>query len=194
MIGSLHGEIKLKRENYILLDVAGVGYKVFVATPVLDKLAGGQEITLYIHHVVREDASDLYGFSKIEDLEFYELLLGISGIGPRVALSVLSAATVEEIRSAVLDDNPEVLTAISGIGKKTAERIILELRSKITVGDVRPTGIVSLDIGSHYDAFEGLKRLGYNAVEARAALKMVPQSVKDPEEKIKLALKHLGKK
>ena len=193
MIGSLAGEVKLKRDNYIILEVSGVGYKVFMPTPLLDRLGGGQNATIYIYHVVREDASDLYGFSSIEDLEFYELLLGISGIGPKVGLSVMSAATVNEIRSAVLDDNAEILTAISGIGKKTAERIILELRNKITIADVRPTGIVSLDVGAHYDAFEALKRLGYNAVEARAALKMVPQSVKDPEDKVKQALKNLGR-
>jgi len=194
MIGLLRGEIKLKRENYILVDVAGVGYKVFVPTPFIDRLAGGQEVTLYIHHVVREDASDLYGFPTIDDLEFFQLLVGISGIGPKLALAILSSAAVEDIQAAVLDDNPAILEAISGIGKKTAERIILELRSKVTIGDVRSPGVKSLDIGSHFDAFEALRRLGYNAVEARAALKMVPQSVHDPEEKVKLALKNLGKK
>lgn len=194
MIGSLTGEIKLKKDNYILLDVSGVGYKVYAPVPLLDRLAGGQNTTLYIYHVVREDASDLFGFSSIEDLEFYELLLGISGIGPKVGLSVMSSATVNEIKSAVLDNNPEILTAISGIGKKTAERIILELRGKLTMADVRPTGIVSLDVGAHYDAYEALKRLGYNAVEARAALKMVPQTIHDPEKKVKEALRYLGKK
>ena len=94
----------------------------------------------------------------------------------------------------MIEDNPEILTAVSGVCKKTAERIVLELKSKIKIGDARPIGTESLDVGPHFDAYQALMQLGYNTVEARAALKMIPHSVTDPQEKVKKALKYLSSK
>jgi Holliday junction DNA helicase RuvA len=107
----------------------------------------------------------------------------------------LNAASLEDIREAVISDNADILTNISGIGTKTAHRIVLELKNKIKVGDIRPIGTKSIDVGSsgNLDVYEALLRLGYNAVEARAALKMVSSGTKDPEKKLKEALRNLGK-
>jgi len=193
MIASITGLIKSKKENWVLIETGGLGYKVFVPNNVLGALRIGEQCFLYTYHYIKEDNQALYGFTSFEEQELFELLLSISGIGPKVALSVLNAATVQELKSAIIEDNPDILTGVAGIGTKIAKKIVLELKSKIKIGDVRPVGTKSIDVGAHIDAYEALLRLGYNAVEARAALKMIPENIKDPEERVKAALKNLGK-
>lgn len=195
MIASIKGNIQNKKENFLILENQGIGYKVFVTENMLKTYAVSEQISLYIYHHFTESQQSLYGFATLDEQEFFELLLSISGIGPKVALGVLNAANIMEIREAVISNNPEILTKISGIGKKTAERIVLELKNKITVGDIRPIGTKSMDIGhaSNLDVYEALIQLGYNSIEARAALKMIPDNIKDPEKKLKEALKNLGR-
>jgi len=196
MIASLKGNILLKKDNWLIVEAGGVGYKVFLAAKTLDDARIGDSVSLYIYHHITESSQALYGFHTYEEQEFFELLLSISGIGPKVALNVLNAASLEDIREAVISNNPDILTNISGIGKKTAERIVLELKNKITIGDIRPVGTKSLDIGSHanLDVYEALTQLGYNGVEARAAIKMIPASIKDADKRLKEALKNLGRR
>ncbi len=193
MIASISGILKLKKEGWILMETGGIGYKVFAPKNVLDSFKVGEECFLYTYHHIKEDNQALYGFISTEEQDLFELLLSVSGIGPKVALSVMNSATVDELRTAVIEDNSDILTGIAGIGSKTAKRIVLELKNKIKISDVRPVGTKSIDVGSHIDVYEALLRLGYNAVEARAALKMVPGEIKDPDEKLKIALRNLGK-
>lgn len=191
MIAFLRGIIHVKKDAWVIIDVQGTGYRVFGPEKLIADVQIGNEEQLYIHHHITENGQGLYGFRSLDDIEFFEMLLTISGIGPKVALGVLNAATVMEIKAAVVEGNSDILTAVSGIGAKTAQRIVLELKSKIRMFDVREAGVSSLDVGMHFDAYQALMQLGYNAVEARAALKMVPADVADPQEKVKLALKNL---
>jgi len=195
MIASINGIIKLNREGFLIIEAGGIGYKVFVPNSIAGNIRVGDEIFLYIYHHITESSQSLYGFNTYDEQEFFELLLTISGIGPKVALNVLNAATLSDIREAVIANNPDILTNISGIGKKTAERIVLELKNKITIGDVRPVGTKSADLGAtaNLDIYQALIQLGYNAVEARTAIKMIPDNVSDPDKKLKEALKNLGR-
>uniref|UniRef100_A0A7C4M1R7 Holliday junction branch migration complex subunit RuvA n=1 Tax=candidate division CPR3 bacterium TaxID=2268181 RepID=A0A7C4M1R7_UNCC3 len=195
MIAYLHGSVLLKKENWIIIENQGVGYKVFVSVNIINDVRIGDSTSLYIYHHITESSQSLYGFNIYDEQEFFELLLSISGIGPKVALNVLNAASLGDIREAVIANNPDILTNISGIGKKTAERIVLELKNKITIGDIRPIGTKSADVGSHtnLDVYEALIQLGYNAVEARTAIKMIDPDIQDADKKLKAALKNLGR-
>ncbi|MBI2448312.1 Holliday junction branch migration protein RuvA [Candidatus Microgenomates bacterium] len=193
MIASIRGFVKTKQDNWVLVETGGVGYKIFAPESVIGSLHTGGETFLHTYHHITEGAQALYGFISQEEESFFELLLSISGVGPKVGLSVMNAASVAEIKVAVIEDNAEVLTKISGVGEKTAKRIVLELKNKIKIGDVRPIGTKSLDIGSSVDVYEALLRLGYNSIEARAAIKMVSNDITDSEKKLRAALKNLGK-
>ena len=188
MIGSLRGKIVLKTEKFLLLETAGVGYKVNVSPDLLAKAGKtGEEIFLLIHTHVREDALDLYGFSSQGELEFFEMLLGVPGVGPRSALAILGITALETLRKAIGAGDTGYLTKISGIGRKTAEKIILELKEKI--GEAK--GVSGLR--EELDALEALKALGYSQGEARDALKKAPNNL-NTNERIREALKILGGK
>ncbi len=192
MIGSIKGEIILKTEKFLIVETGGVGYKISVSPDVLLKAGKNDtEIFLFIHTHVREDSLDLYGFLNLEDLNFFEMLLNVSGIGPRSALAILGIATIKTLRRAIGTGDTSYLTKISGIGKKTAERIIIELRDKIADENIREKGGTSLR--DELDALEALKSLGYSQNEARDALKKV-SSETNTNAKIREALKILGGK
>ncbi len=188
MIGSLNGLLKLKGENWVIIDVGGVGYKVFVTTPTLESLPFNH-VFLYIYHYVKEDCSNLYGFKTLEELNFFELLLSISGIGPKIALSILSNASVDQLKTAIVSSDPTLLTEILGIGKKTAQRIILELKNKIKIEDLSSLTESKVDI----DLVDALKKLGYSSKEIKEVIKQIPPNIKKLEEKVKFALRYLGK-
>ena len=189
MIAKLKGKIEYIKDNYAVVDVNGVGYKVFLTAHSLGKVAGQKDVDLFIHTHVREDAFSLFGFLTMEELEMFELLISISGVGPKSAQGILTIATPKTIRAAILNEDSSILTKVSGIGKKTAERVILELRNKVT--DMPESEKESATVDS--DAIEALLSMGYSAYEAREALKNVPKDVKDVGQRIKLALKSLGK-
>lgn len=189
MIAQLRGKIEYLKDNYAVIDVNGVGYKVFVTDYTFGKLAGKEEISPYIHTYVREDTLALYGFLDMEEKNMFELLISISGIGPKAALGILSIADPKTIQTAIANEDPSVLTRVSGVGKKTAERVILELKNKITNLTEGEKEVVTAD----GEAIEALAALGYSVSEAREALKSIPTDTKSVEEKIKLALKSLGK-
>lgn len=166
MIGSINGKIILKTDKFMIVEAAGVGYKVNVSLDVLSKAGKlGEQIMLWVHTHVREDAFDLYGFLNREELEFFEMLLNVSGIGPRSALAILGIASIETLRKAIGTGDISYLTKISGIGKKTAEKIVIELRDK--VGEEKS----GTSLQGELDALEALKSLGYSQNEAREALK-----------------------
>ncbi len=190
MIAKLQGKIDFIRDNYIVINVAGVGYKVFVTLHALGMIAGKGEMEVYTHTYVREDTLALYGFLDIEELEMFELLISISGIGPKAALGILTIADPKTIGMAVLNEDPSILTRVSGVGKKIAQRVILELKNKIK--DIPTHEKAQLESDS--DAFEALVAMGYSVGESREALKLISTDIKDVGERVKLALKSLGRK
>ena len=189
MIAQLEGKIAGIRGGSVILMVGGVGYLVSVSAYALGKLAGKEDVLLYIHTHVREDILALYGFLNEDELQMFELLISISGIGPKVALSILSIADTKTIRTAIVNKDPAILTRVSGVGKKTAERVIIELQNKVDSVDIDDQA--STLIGQ--DALEALTSLGYSITEAREALKLVPSDIVDVSARIKQALKNLGK-
>ena len=192
MIVYLKGKIINKGQSFVILETRGVGYKVYVNPTQYAELDIGQEIEFYVHHHIREDAMDLYGFNTLEDLEMFELLLSISGIGPKSALGVLAISSVSEIKETIVQGDASLLTKVSGIGKKTAERIVLELREKIaSLGVVPGQGTSGATVSS--DEIDALMALGYSLQQARETLKKVDSKIKDSGQRIKEALKSLGK-
>ena len=188
MIGSIKGKIILKTDKFLIIETGGVGYKISVSPDTLSKsFKINDDIFLWIHTHVREDAFDLFGFLDIQELEFFEMLINVSGIGPRSALTILSIASIETLRKAIGSNDITYLTKISGIGRKTAEKIIIELRDK--VGKENKDGSLKEEL----DALEALKSLGYSQNEAREALKTVSAN-SDTNTKIREALKILGGK
>jgi len=189
MIGFLEGNVKAVRGTHLLVGVAGVGYKVAVLKETLTRTKTGSNISLWTYLAVREDALDLYGFLHEEELRFFELLLTVSGIGPKSALAVLDIASVETLRSAISAGNAGYLTTVSGIGKKTAEKIVLELKDKV----VAEMGDSPAALKGDQEALEAMRSLGYSAAEARDALRKVPNDIEGGSDRLRAALKRLGK-
>lgn len=187
MIGSLKGEIILKTDKFLILETfSGVGYKINVSPEnFLISKKEGDNVFLWIYTHVREDAMELFGFLDYKELALFEMLISVSGIGPRSALVILSVATVDTLARAISTGDVTYLTKISGIGKKTAEKIVLELRDKLEMTDEGGT------LQEELDALEALKSLGYSQGEAREALKRVSPDT-DTNTKVREALKILG--
>lgn len=192
MIAHLEGTIIHISDKFVVIDVAGVGYKVYASADAQALCTQSFPITLWIYTAVRETALDLYGFATIEEMEFFELLLDVSGIGPKSALSILSVAPLDTLKRAIATGDMSYLNKVSGIGKKTAEKIIVELRDKLEAHKGELGGPSSLRDES--DIIEALKSLGYNQNEAREALKHVPATITGTNARIKEALKLLGGK
>lgn len=189
MISHIEGKVLHIDLNYSVIAVGGLGYKVSAAPETLSHLKLGQTASLWIHNVIREDADDLYGFIDRDSLAFFELLIGISGIGPKTAIGIMSLATVKTLKSAIASGEPTQLTKISGIGKKNAEKIVLELKDKIDKSAFDP----ELGGVDDTDTMEALKSLGYQEREIRDVIKKIPQTIKDPGKRVTEALKKLGK-
>ena len=192
MIGRLVGQLAGKAPPQVLVDVGGVGYEVDVPMSTFYNLpAIGERVSLLTHFVVREDAQVLFGFLTAPERDAFRLLVRISGVGPRTALSVLSGLSVAELAQAVAAQDSARLVKVPGIGKKTAERLMLELKGKLGPDLSLPTSAAALtDAGS--DIVQALVALGYNEREAQAALKSLPAGV-GVSEGIKLALKALNR-
>jgi len=189
MIGQLTGKISVADSRFVILDVGGVGYKIFCSADTLGKLKKADSIVkVWTHLIVREDVLDLYGFLDKSELEFFELLIGISGVGPKSALSILSLAPPDTLKKAIASNNTSYLTQVSGIGRKIAEKIVLELRDKI--GELADHG----QLEQEAETIMALEALGYSTREAREALRRLPDHITDTSEQIKEVLKHLGKK
>ncbi len=188
MIGYLEGTVRSARLTYVIVSVGGVGYKVYAPKDRLLTLKPGAPASLWTHLAVRDDALDLYGFGSDEELRFFELLLTVSGIGPKSALGILDIASVDVLQSAISTGRAEYLTKVSGIGKKTAEKIVLELKEKVGAG----TAGTVLSLKGDQEALEALKALGYSGNEARDALREVPSEFSNANDRLREALKLLG--
>lgn len=185
MIGSIRGKIIFTGEKFLIVETGGVGYKIWTNNESISNAKKDLEILFFTHNHIREDASDLYGFLNYEELEFFEMLINVSGIGPKGALTILNVAPIDTLQRAISTSDIPYLTKISGIGKKTAEKMVIELRDKI--GKVEQNS----NLRDELDALEALKSLGYSQNEAREALKDIDAS-KNTSQKIKEALKILG--
>lgn len=193
MIASLQGVVDAIGADWMVVNVSGVGFKVSVPTSVLSEGGvTGREIKLFTHLHVREDELTLYGFAETDDLRLFETLLTVSGLGPKTAMAMLSAMNSGELSLAIATASVEMLTSIPGIGKKTADRIILELKDKVgALAAVSPAARLTQE---NADVVSALTSLGYSVQEATRAVAILPSGKKLPvEEKIKLALQYLGK-
>lgn len=192
MIAQLKGEVAEMYDSYIILLVNGVGYKVHTNPGTIKniKKSGSSTILINTHLAVRENALDLYGFLKKEELVFFEMLISISGIGPKSAIAILNVADVDTLKTAISTGESSYLTKVSGIGKKNAEKIILELRDKLGTIDNKEDSTLMKD---EIDTLEALQALGYSLREAREATKKVSKGAKTSSDRIKEALKILGK-
>jgi Holliday junction DNA helicase RuvA len=189
MIGYIEGSVRLTTEKYALISTGGIGYKVFCTSELLGKLNSQKDCALFTHLAVREDALDLFGFETESELSLFELLITVSGIGPRSGLGILSIASIETLEHAIATGDTGYLTKVSGIGRKTAEKIVLELRDKMRARTTEN----HVDLRGESDALLALQSLGYSQTEAREALKEISPEIKGANERIKEALKLLGK-
>ena len=195
MISFLEGKVILKKDKFVIIEVAGIGYKVFLSRQTLLKLPASAEasagkpqiapVKFFIYHDIREDKSDLYGFLTYEELEFFETLNDIRGIGPKAALEISVVGPLEKIKDKILKQDENVFAGIPGIGSKRAMTIILELTGKI-----KQLGQKS---SSADEAENALVQLGFSKQQAKEALSHIASNIKNTEERIKLALKNLGK-
>jgi Holliday junction DNA helicase RuvA len=184
MIRMLSGTVCDIEPKSVVLDIGGVGYQVFVTTSTLSSVRLGSPATFFITHVVREDAQELFGFEDRDSRAIFELLQSVSGIGPRSALSILSGISLSSLKSAIASGDTAYLTTISGIGKKTAEKIILELKDKLGDAD----GLPAHDI----DVYDALWSMGYQREQIRAVLGEIGKEIDSAEERIKEALKRIS--
>ncbi len=188
MFGHITGEIFDLKGTRAIVKAGGIGFVAHSTPAYLAKLRTGQEASFWVHTAVRETSIDLYGFETEEELRVFELLITVSGVGPKSALAILSVAGVDAIEEAVATGDTSSLTKISGIGRKTAEKIVLELNGKLATtrkGQARN----SEDI----DVFEALKSLGYRERDIQETIKNLPKDLSGTNEKIKYVLKNLGK-
>ncbi len=186
MIGHLKGTLLHQDLKSVVLDVSGVGYKIYTNTSSLEKQKG-KILEFWTYLAVRENALDLYGFRTKDELDFFELLISVSGIGPKGAMGILTVATLPNLRHAISSGDTSHLTKVSGIGKKNAEKIVIELKDKLQ--GLSPD--LSKSMLGDVDALEALKALGYGEREAREALKKAEGD--STEKKVRSALKNLNK-
>ncbi|MFA5995665.1 MAG: Holliday junction branch migration protein RuvA [Patescibacteria group bacterium] len=184
MLAYLHGNVLLHKPPYLVLDVHQVGYKIFVPIPILAQYQPGSALKLYTYQYLRENSIELYGFAELADLELFEQLITVSGIGPKAGLALLSQHTATALKQAIATNDIAVLTTTSGIGKKTAQRLVLELKGKFATL-INPTATPLTD------AIGALENLGYSTAEASAALAQIDRTL-SLEQQIKAALKLLG--
>ena len=191
MIGRLHGKLIEKTPPQVLVDVGGVGYEVDVPMSTFCNLpAEGSEITLLTHFIVHEDAQILYGFATAAERQTFRALIRISGVGPRIALAVLSGMSTQDLADAVEQGNATLLTRVPGIGKKTADRLLLELKGKLAGNAFAPAGGAAS--AAQADILSALMALGYSEREAQASVRALPAEV-TVSEGIRLALKALAR-
>ncbi|MBI4059743.1 Holliday junction branch migration protein RuvA [Candidatus Giovannonibacteria bacterium] len=192
VIYSISGKLVSKFEHFVVVEAAGLGLKVFVNKRTLGKLpSAGTDVKLFSYFYLREDGVELYGFVSESELRFFEMLISVSGVGPKSALTILDIAELKNLAAAIKEGRPDLLTKASGIGRKTAERIILELKSKV---QSEKSEQVVRKMETDADLVETLVGLGYRREEVRAALSKVDEKIAGMEDRLKAALKVLSGK
>lgn len=185
MIGSLRGRVLDVSPSHVLLEVGGVGYRIHGSPNVLTQVHVDQTAFFFIHDHIREDSHELFGFLSSADLDLFEQLLGISGVGPKVGMTILSVGSADTVRRAIMAGDLELLTSVPGVGKKTAQKIVLELKGQL---------VDSADVSvEDQEVTQALQSLGYSAVQARDALKGMSVEVKGTSDRVREALRFLKK-
>src|SRR5271157_5936762 len=193
MIATLRGEVSQIEDNAIIVEVCGVGLRVFVSAPLRGRLKAGEVTLLYTHLIVRQDALTLYGFESQPDRELFNMLLGVDGVGPKVALLVLSTLTLDAVQRAVFTEEPEILSRVPGVGKKTSQKIVLYLHDKLKPTDALAKIAALSDKDG--EVLAALTALGYSVVEAQTAIQSLPKDAPDDvEERLRLALQNFSGK
>ncbi len=187
MIYKLSGKVIHLAERFLVIDVGGVGFKVTVPTHIIDRAKEGEQLDFWTHLAVSENALDLYGFEDKPALDFFGMLIGISGIGPKTAMTVLNLATISSLKKAVSSGDTTHLVKVSGVGKKIADKIVLELKGKFDKEENE------INLKDEVETLEALKAMGYSHKEAREALREISGELVSPSDRIKAALKILGK-
>ena len=192
MIATIRGDITQIEENALIIEVGGVGMRVIVPAPLRGRMKVGEKIFVYTHLIVRETELTLYGFESQADRDLFNLLLGVDKVGPKVALSVLSTMNIEAVQRAVFSDEPELLSRVPGVGKKSAQKIALYLQDRLKPLDTLASVASMSDTDS--EVLAALTTLGYSVVEAQAALQSVPKDAPDDvEERLRLTLQYFQK-
>lgn len=187
MIVSLEGAVTSVSGTALVIEVGGVGYRVFAGPPTLAGLRAGERVKLHTHHLVREDSQSLYGFRSTEELAFFELITTVSGVGPKVGLAIVSSRAVPDLELAILQGDEAVLVAVPGVGKRLAGRIVLELREKVVAAGVEARS----DGGGESEVLAALEALGYSSREGREAARAAVGSLGPEaslEDRVKAAL------
>jgi len=189
MIATLRGEITQIEDNALVIEVGGVGMRVHVPAPLRERMKVGEIVLLFTHLVVREDALTLYGFETVADRSLFNMLLGVDGVGPRTALSVLSTLTLDTVQRAVFNEQDEILSRVPGVGRKTAQKIVLHLHDRLKpISGLQAVAAMSDADG---EVLAALIALGYSVVEAQSALQSLPKDApEDVEERLRLALQY----
>jgi len=193
MIATLRGEITQIEDNAIVVESGGIGLRVFLPKPLRERLKTGEATFLFTHLVVREDAWSLYGFESQADRELFTTLLSVDGVGPRTALAVISTITLETVQRAVFGDEPDLLSIVPGVGKKTAQKMVLYLHDRLKPA----SGLERIASMSDSDSevLAALTALGYSVVEAQTAIQSIPKDFsQDVEERLRSALQHFTRK
>lgn len=192
MIAHLKGKVVELKETSVVVSAGGVGYRVFISPQTSKNIGKMKEgpVSLFTSLFVREHSMDLYGFAKQEEIDFFEMLITVSGVGPKSALGILGIADVVTIKRAIASADTTYLTKVSGIGKKNAQKIIIELEEKVAALGGSMLGAQSSDV----DLIEALTSLGYTSREARDAIKLIPQKLEGTNARLKEALRRLGGK
>ncbi|MFO7585806.1 MAG: Holliday junction branch migration protein RuvA [Anaerolineales bacterium] len=192
MIATLHGEIQHKEDNALVVTVGGVGLRVFAAKSLVESLNVGEKTFLFTHLVVRETELSLYGFETAEERELFLNLLGVDGVGPKVALSVLATLSLDAVQRAVFNEEPELLSRVPGVGKKTAQKIVLYLQDRLKPTDT--LGRVASMSDADSEVLAALTALGYSVVEAQTAIQSIPKETSgDVEERLRVALGYFNR-
>ena len=194
MIAGINGKLEAIGSEWAIINVGGVSFKVFMPTSTLSTMSAiGKQVRLHTHLYLREDNVTLYGFSSEEELTLFQTLLTVSGVGPKLAMAMLSAMKVEQLAMAIATSNVDLLTEVPGIGKKTANRLILELKDKIGAGWI--TVAAAQITEENAEVVTALTSLGYSVAEATRAVAALPSDKKlSLEQKVKLALQYFGGK
>ncbi len=196
MIASVDGIVGAIATDSLVIEVGGIGYRVFAAPSVLASATTGGRLKVHTHHLVREDQQSLYGFRSVDELGFFNLLLTVTGVGPKVALAIVGSRPTAELQLAILQQDQAVLVSIPGIGKRLAERVIFELKEKVTAAGIAAAGTILPGVASSDDVVAALQALGYSIGEARDAARAALSGVAAAgslEDRVKTALRALAR-
>jgi Holliday junction DNA helicase RuvA len=191
MIASIEGTVAGKTADALVIAVSGIGYSVNVAPSTLTKAREGDDIFLHTSLIVREDSLTLYGFRTAAEKEIFEIVTTVSGVGPRLGLAILGTMSADNLRNAIASERDEMLTRVPGIGKKTAKKIVFELKDKLLTRDAVPADMLESDINA--DVLDALVALGFSVIEAQTAIqKIPPDAPEEVDERVRLALQKMS--